>query len=176
RLVADLLDLSRLRAGGLDLKPELNAADDLAGAALDQIGGLPGAADVRVVMPGNVVVGRFDFVHSLRALVNLLENALKYSPSGAPVELLIERDDDHVNFSVLDRGPGIPPDEAEHVFEPFVRARNIKSTATGAGLGLSIARGLAAAQGGSIRHQPRAGGGSRFTLSLPAADAPVAAS
>ena len=173
RLVADLLDLSRLRAGGFELQPEINAAEDLVGAALNQISRMPRANDVRVVTPNDVVVGHFDFVHSLRALVNLLENALKYSPAGSPVELHVERDDRFVNFRVTDRGPGIPREDAQRVFEPFVRAGNVDRSASGAGLGLSIAQGLAAQQGGAISYESRAGGGSIFILSLPASDLPA---
>jgi two-component system, OmpR family, sensor histidine kinase KdpD len=172
RLVADLLDLSRMRAGGFELQPEINAVEDLVGAALNQISRMPRANDLRVVTPNDVVLGHFDFVHSLRALVNLLENALKYSPPGSPVELYVEREDGFVTFDVMDRGPGIPRDETERVFEPFVRASNVDRSASGAGLGLSIAQGLAAQQGGAVRYQPRPDGGSIFTLSLPAADLP----
>jgi two-component system, OmpR family, sensor histidine kinase KdpD len=170
RLVADLLDLSRLRAGGFDFHPEMNAVEDLVGAALSQISGLQRAKQVEVVMPEEVIVGRFDFVHSLRALVNILENALKYSHPGSPVELRVEKEGGAVNFCVLDRGVGIPPNEVKLVFEPFVRASNVSQSGSGAGLGLSIAQGLAVQQGGSIRYEPRAGGGSTFILSLPAAD------
>lgn len=168
RLVADLLDLSRLRAGGLQPALELNAIDDLIGAALARLSGLPGASDIEVLLPeGAIVVGRFDLVHSLRALVNLVENALKYSPDGSPVSIRVTQDDDLVMVSVLDRGPGIKPEDTDRVFEPFVRGRNADSTASGAGLGLAIAKALAVAQGGTIEYAARPGGGSEFSLSLP---------
>ena len=173
RLVADLLDLSRLRAGGFELQPEINAAEDLIGAALDRITGMKRGSDVQVVTPEQVVLGEFDFVHSLRALVNLLENALKYSPPGSPVELHVERDNGFVNFHVMDRGPGVPDEDAQRVFEPFARASNVDRSASGAGLGLSIAQGLATQQGGAVRYRARTGGGSVFTLSLPSADLPT---
>ncbi|MGQ0815174.1 MAG: sensor histidine kinase [Gemmatimonadota bacterium] len=172
RLVADLLDLSRLRAGALELTPELNSAEDLVGAALAQISGLPRAADVYVAMPENVILGRFDFVHSLRALVNLIENALKHSPANSRVELSITRTNGQIAFSVLDRGEGIAHDELERIFEPFTRGRHVDPAIGGAGLGLSIAQGLATAQGGSVAHAPRPGGGSIFSLFLPAAHLP----
>jgi two-component system, OmpR family, sensor histidine kinase KdpD len=173
RLVADLLDLSRMRAGGFELVPEINAVEDLVGAALNQIGRMPRVNELRVVTPEDVVLGYFDFVHSLRALVNLLENALKYSPPGSPVQLLVERDEGFVHFRVIDQGPGIPRDEAQRIFEPFVRASNVDRSAGGAGLGLSIAQGLAVQQGGTVRYEPQAAGGSIFILSLPAADLPT---
>ncbi|HEX7088935.1 MAG TPA: ATP-binding protein [Longimicrobiales bacterium] len=172
RLVADLLDLSRLQAGALPLDPELHAADDLLGAALDRLAGTPRVGDVRVELDAaEPLIGRFDFVHSLRALVNLIENALKYSPAGSPVEVVARREGDDVVFSVLDRGAGIPASAVDRIFEPFFRGPGVAPDTAGAGLGLAIARRLAEAQGGTIRYAPRPGGGSIFSLHLPAADA-----
>lgn len=172
RFVADLLDLSRLGAGALRVSPEVTAAEDLVGAALQRVSGPLAGREVRArVEPGDpILLGRFDFVHSLRVLVNLLENAHKYAPPGTPLDLSARREGDRLVFEVADRGPGIAPSEAEHVFAPFYRARGAAPDAGGAGLGLSIARRLAEAQGGSLRHEPRPGGGSVFVLSLPAAD------
>jgi two-component system sensor histidine kinase KdpD len=169
RLVADLLDLSRINAGGMSVAPEINAADDLVGAALERVSGIPGAAAIRprIVELDGLLLGRFDFVQALRALVNLLENALKYSGS-APVELDVHRSGDRLVLDVLDRGPGLSPGEAERVFEPFQRGES--ASAPGTGLGLTIARRLAEAQGGSVLFQPRDGGGSVFSLLLPAVD------
>jgi two-component system sensor histidine kinase KdpD len=170
RLVADLLDLSRIRAGGMSIKPEINAVDDLVGAALERVSGLPGAADIepRLDETGGLLFGRFDLVHALRALVNLLENALKHS-RGQPVELEVHRSGDRLVFEVLDRGPGVPQQETDRIFEPFHRGPG-ESTA-GAGLGLAIARRVAEAQDGTLTYRAREGGGSIFTIELPAVDA-----
>jgi two-component system sensor histidine kinase KdpD len=169
RLVADLLDLSRISAGGMSVTPEINAADDLIGAALERVSGIPGAAAIqpRIMEEDGLLLGRFDFVHALRALVNLLENALKYS-ADTPVELEVLRTGDRLVIDVLDRGPGIRPEDTERIFEPFQRGQT--ASAAGTGLGLAIARRVAEAQGGSLRYHPRAGGGSLFRLELPAAD------
>ncbi|HSL72370.1 MAG TPA: ATP-binding protein [Longimicrobiales bacterium] len=173
RLVEDLLDLSRLNAGALQLHPELNAAEDLIGAALNQLAGLPRAGDVHAQLPGGeLILGRFDFVHSLRALMNLADNALKYSTAGSAVEITVARENGEIAFSVCDRGAGIAPADADRMFEPFVRAGGADRAQRGAGLGLAIAQRIAVAQGGSIRYAPRSGGGSVFTLYLPAADLP----
>jgi two-component system sensor histidine kinase KdpD len=118
-----------------------------------------------------LLVGRFDFVHSLRALGNVLENALKYSAGGA-VEVETRRAGDELVFSVLDRGPGVPEQERERIFEPFYRPPGASPDIGGTGLGLTIARGLAEAQGGDVRYTPRPGGGSEFELRLPAAETP----
>jgi two-component system sensor histidine kinase KdpD len=168
-IVADLLDLSRIYAGGMSVTPEINAADDLIGAALERVSGIAGAAAIqpRIMEEDGLLLGRFDFVHALRALVNLLENALKYS-ADTPVELEVLRTGDRLIIDVLDRGPGIPPEDTERIFEPFQRGQT--ASAAGTGLGLAIARRVAEAQGGSLRYHPRAGGGSIFRLELPAAD------
>src|SRR5262249_41147651 len=114
--------------------------------------------------------GRFDFVHSLRVLVNLLENAHKYSPPDQPIDVGARRDGDVLVFSVGDRGPGIPNAERHLIYQPFYRSADARKVA-GTGLGLSIATRLAELQGGVIRHIARAGGGTVFVYRVPAADA-----
>jgi two-component system sensor histidine kinase KdpD len=99
--------------------------------------------------------------------VNLLENAAKFSPDGATIELGAVREGDELRIAVADRGPGVPPGEEERIFEPFYRPGG-KFDSGGAGLGLSIARRMAEAQGGTVRYEPREGGGSVFVLRLPA--------
>jgi two-component system, OmpR family, sensor histidine kinase KdpD len=172
RFIADLLDLSRLNAGELRLTIQVNAAEDLIGTALQSASGSLADRDVRVHLDPTepLLLGRFDFVHSLRALVNLLENANKYAPRGTPVEVTTLRAGDQLVIEIADRGPGVPQSEVEHVFAPFYRARGAEPDVGGAGLGLSIARRLAEAQGGSVAYRTRAGGGSVFALSLPAAE------
>ena len=111
-------------------------------------------------------------MQSVRVLVNLIENALKYSPAGAPVELEVSRRDDRLVLEVRDRGPGVPAGEETLIYEPFYRPAGTRPDVGGAGLGLAIARGLAETQGGTVRYAPREGGGSVFTFELPAAEAP----
>jgi two-component system sensor histidine kinase KdpD len=170
RLVGDLLDLSRLNSGGVSIRLELNPVDDLISAAIQQTSGVLGNRVLNAHLPdGDILVGRFDSVHAVRALTNLIENAAKYSPPGAPIDLTVERRDDRLEIRVEDRGGGIPEDARERIFEPFVRLAGSHG-AGGSGLGLSIARRLAEAQGGALRYSPRPGGGSTFTLELPAED------
>jgi len=179
RLVADLLDLSRLNAGAMPMRPEINAAEDLIGAALRRVAGAIDPKRIRVTSgaSGNgqadpMLLGRFDFVQSLRALVNLLENADKYSPPGETIDLTVTRAGEQLRFAVADRGPGVEAAETSRIFEPFYRAPDVAPDIGGAGLGLAIARRLAAEQDGDVLYEARRGGGSVFTLVLPAADSP----
>jgi two-component system sensor histidine kinase KdpD len=176
RFVADILDLSRLKGGVFPVTLEPNTAEDLVGAVTRQVQPLLAgrALATAVDMSQPALVGRFDFVQTLRILGNLVENAIRYSPPGAPVELGVTRDGDTLVFVVADRGPGIPVAERAHLFEPFHRATNSPPDIGRAGLGLSIARHLADAQDGRLRYEARAGGGSRFILELEALDPPPA--
>jgi len=168
--VADLLDLSRINSGVLPLEPEPNEAEDLIGAALQRVSGASAGRDLRVSLgPGEpLLFGRFDFSQTLRALVNLIENAIKYSDTTQPVDIGVKREGDWLIFSVADAGQGIPVIERERIFEPFYRPKGVSPDVGGAGLGLSIARAVMEAQGGSIRYENREGGGSVFYLRVPA--------
>jgi two-component system sensor histidine kinase KdpD len=172
RLVSDLLDLSRLKGGGFAANPELNTADDLIGAAVRQTRGLFGDRQLRTIidLSSPTLVGQFDFAQSLRVLANLLENAARYSPPSQTIELAAKREGASLVFSVADRGPGVRDEDLARIFEPFFRAKNSAPDAGRAGLGLSIARTLAELQGGSVTYAPRPGGGSIFSLHLPAAE------
>ena len=171
RLVADLLDLSRLQAGGVPVHLEFTAVDDLVGALLQRVSGALQGQELKVSVEGDdILVGRFDLVHSLRILVNLVENAHKYSPPDTPIELRVRREDGALAFAVGDRGAGVAADQRERIFEPFYRAPGSPPDVGGAGLGLTIARRLAEAQQGTLTFEPRPAGGSLFTLRLPAAD------
>jgi two-component system, OmpR family, sensor histidine kinase KdpD len=170
-LVGDLLDLSRIQSGAIRPSAEVNTVDDLIGATLQRADALLRGRPVDVDMPRDgLLSGRFDLTNALRALVNLIENACKYSPPGSPITIRAEREAERLRVSVLDRGPGIPVAERERIFEPFYRPPGTAPDVRGTGLGLSIARGLAVVQGGSVELAPREGGGSVFTLVLPGAD------
>jgi two-component system, OmpR family, sensor histidine kinase KdpD len=171
--VAALLDLSRIAANSVSPRPEPNEAEDLVGAALQRVAGPLGTRPLSVSLDTAhpILIGRFDFTATLRSLVNLLDNAIKYSPPTAPIELSVRRDGDMIAFAVADAGPGVPESEAARVFEPFYRPPGTPPDVKGAGLGLSIARGLIEAQGGTLRYAPRPGGGSVFTLRVPLLDA-----
>jgi two-component system sensor histidine kinase KdpD len=170
RLVTDLLDLSRLAASALPVRAEPNAADDLLSALVQQVEPSLRGRRLLVSLPPDapVLLGRFDFVHSLRILVNLVGNAAKYTPGESPIEITVSEEDGMIAIRVADRGPGVPPAAIDRIFEPFYRPPGAPPDVGGAGLGLSIARQLAEVQGGRLTYEPRPGGGSVFTLWLPA--------
>ncbi|HEX4961593.1 MAG TPA: ATP-binding protein [Thermoanaerobaculia bacterium] len=170
-MVEDLLDLSRLNAGGLKIEPAINAAEDLIGTAIQQAQGAMGGRELRtsIELSQPVQLGCFDFVYTLRAMVNLIENAAKYSPPGAPVDLAVGRDGEWLTLTVADRGAGVAASERERIFDPFYRSPNVAPDTAGSGLGLAIARRLAEAQGGRLTYEDRPGGGSLFVLRLPGA-------
>jgi len=149
RLVENLLDLSRLEAGVAQPHPELWPPEDLVAQALDEVG--PRSAAVAVELGDAVPPVRVDAVQIQRVLANLIENALKFSPAGTGadpgVRVEVEAVDGEVRLHVVDRGPGIPREERERVFEPF---RRLDGASRGAGLGLAIARGFAEANGGRV--------------------------
>lgn len=171
RLVTDLLDVARLDGGALPLDIQVNAADDLLGAIVQHVSGRPDRNRLKVALdnPAELSLGRFDFVHSLRILTNLVDNALKYAPVDTPVEVTGGLDDGEIVFRVADRGAGIPEAERDRMFTPFYRPVGRVADAGSAGLGLSIARRLAEAQRGRLTYRDRDGGGSVFELRLPAA-------
>jgi two-component system sensor histidine kinase KdpD len=172
RFIADFLDLSRLSANAIPLNLALVAAEDVLGAALQRIDGIVAGRVVNAsVEPGDpILIGRLDFSHTVRILCNLLENALKYAPPDQPVDVAASRDREWLQFAVADRGPGIAAREHERVFAAFYRPPGSSSDVGATGLGLAIARGLAEAQGGTLHLSARDGGGSVFTLRVPAAD------
>lgn len=172
RFVADMLDLSRVESGAVTLDIQPNEAEDLIGAASQRIGGQLRGRTLRVsVTPsGELLFGRFDFVHTLRAIVNLLENAVRFSAPGGVVDLTVHRDGAQLVITVSDRGPGISESERELVFDPFYRGKGNETGSSGLGLGLSIARGLITTQDGRLAYRPREGGGAVFEIRLPAVD------
>jgi len=178
RLVADLLDLSGIQGGALPLAIEVNAVDELVGALVQQVSPTLAGREIEVDLEngGTLLAGRFDFVHTLRILGNLVDNAKKYAPANTPITISARRQGGEIELAVADRGPGVPDVEREQIFEPFYRAPGAPPDVGGTGLGLSIARRLAVVQQGSLGYAARPGGGSVFSLRLPAVTLPTVTS
>ena len=125
----------------------------------------------RVEIAGETPIVDVDGGQIQRALANLIENALKFSPPGEPVHVGITATRKEAIARVVDHGPGLPPDELERVFEPFYRGA--EAARPGAGLGLAIARGFVEANGGRIWAESRPGQGATFAIALPIAAVPA---
>jgi two-component system, OmpR family, sensor histidine kinase KdpD len=167
RLVTNLLDLSRLEAGAASPRPELWTADDLIGRALETVG--PPAARVEVRLPDEPVAAVVDGAQAERVLVNLIENAAKFSSPDDPVDVEVSVERGELLMRIRDRGPGIPPNRAASIFDAFESS----SRGTGMGLGLAIATGFAQANGGRVWFEPAEDGGAVFVFALPAARLPA---
>jgi two-component system, OmpR family, sensor histidine kinase KdpD len=165
-LVGNLLDMSRLQAGALSLFPKPSGLDEIVARSLDDLG--PAGREVMVDIPDALPAVRADPAILERIVVNLTENALRYSPAGKPPLLAASALGDTVELRVVDRGPGIPEEDRERMFVPFQRLGDTDNT-TGVGLGLALARGLTEAMDGTLTAEDTPGGGLTMTISLPAA-------
>ncbi len=168
RLVADLLDLSRLRAGVLGVECEPVWLDEILPPALDELGDPARAVTLRV--PVDLPAALADPALLTRALVNVTGNALRHSPPDHPPAIVVSAASARVEVRIVDRGPGIPNEEIERVFIPFQRLGDTDNRA-GLGLGLALSRGLIEAMGGTLTPEETPGGGLTMVISLPAAPA-----
>ncbi|HLI39827.1 MAG TPA: DUF4118 domain-containing protein [Streptosporangiaceae bacterium] len=165
RLVDNLLDMSRLQAGALSVFPQPCGIHGIVARSLDALGA--GSAAVTVDIPDAIPEVRADPGITERVIVNLTENALRYSPPGKPPALTASALGETVELRVIDRGPGIPEAERDRMFAPFQRLGDRDNT-TGTGLGLALSRGFAEAMGGTLEAEETPGGGLTMVLSLPA--------
>jgi two-component system sensor histidine kinase KdpD len=165
-LVENLLDMSRLQAGALSLFPRPSGLDEIVARALDNLE--PLGRGVKVDIPEALSAVQADPAILERIVVNLTENALRYSPAGEAPLITASALGDRVELRVIDRGPGIPEQDRERMFVPFQRLGDTDNT-TGVGLGLALSRGLAEAMGGALAAEDTPGGGLTMTVSLPAA-------
>jgi two-component system sensor histidine kinase KdpD len=171
-VVGNLLDLSRLQAGAAEPNRELWAVEELLAQALAQFE--PEAERIEMLLPGEAPVVEVDAIQIERVLVNLLENALKYSPPDDLVHIRVTTTRKEVLVRVVDHGPGIPDAELVRIFEPFGQAPGAGDRG-GSGLGLAIAKGFAEGNGGRVWAESRQGQGATFLLALPLVEVPVGA-
>jgi two-component system, OmpR family, sensor histidine kinase KdpD len=171
RVVSNMLDLSKLEAGAAQPAPELWTIDGLIARALEAIG--PENIRIETELPEESPPVRVDPAQLEHALVNLLENALKFSSPADPVELRAETSSGDVVVRITDHGPGIPREEQVRVFEPFARG-TAGDMGSGSGLGLAIARGFVQLNGGRLWIDDDRRIGTTFVLALPAVKIPAA--
>ncbi len=169
-LVTNLLDLSRLQAGVFAVAAQPVAIEDVVSRALDHT---PRGANIELDVSDTLPEVLADAGLLERVIANLVENALRYAPPGEPVRIAASTHGTHIQIRVIDRGPGIPPNDREKVFAPFQR-RDDKATSlsAGVGLGLAIARGFVEAMHGTITLDQAPGGGLIVAVTLPIAPTP----
>jgi two-component system, OmpR family, sensor histidine kinase KdpD len=166
RLVGNLLDMTRLESGAMRFKKDALDIQDVVGSALEELGGRLGQRRVNIDIPAELPLVQLDFVLVERVLVNVIDNALKYSPVDTPIEIKAHAAGAFLEIEVADRGTGIPPEDLTRIFDKFYRVQR-PDNVSGTGLGLSISKGIIQAQGGFIAAENRAGGGTIITISLP---------
>ncbi len=173
-ILLNLLDTARLESGMLQLKYDWCDIEDIIGTALrqlaDQIKGRP--LDVKI--PDDIPLLRGDCVLLVQVMVNLVDNATKYSPRGGGIEIKVGSNSDSLQVSVVDHGAGIPEADLPRVFDKFFRLQRRTGNVPGTGLGLSICKGLVEAHGGKIWAENAAGGGAAISFTLPLGNNPAA--
>lgn len=174
RLVENLLDMARLQQGGVHLQREWLPLDEVVGSALRQMRARLGQHPVSTDVPASLPLLQLDALLMERVLVNLLDNAAKYTPAGTPLAISARVQDGELLLSVRDGGPGLPSHlPVETLFEPFTRG-TAESTVSGIGLGLALVRSIVEAHGGRIEAAAaRPGPGTIFTLRFPVPEQPA---
>ncbi len=166
RLVSNLLNMTRLEAGAMRLHQEACDIQDLIGSVLEQLGTRLENRPIKINIANNLPLVSLDFVLTGQVLVNIIDNALRYSPPGSPIDIHAQVVHDKLLVSVADRGIGIPKDYLERVFDKFYRIQR-SDNVSGTGLGLSISKGITEVQGGKIWAENRARCGTIIKIELP---------
>lgn len=175
-MVGNLLDMARLEAGAVPLRREWQPLEEVVGSALAACAPALRERPVRVRLADDLPLLHLDAVLFERVLVNLLENAAKYTPAGSAIELGASAGASAVTIRIDDHGPGLPPGREEAMFDKFERGSKEDAT-PGVGLGLAISRAIVQAHDGTIRAENRLGAqgvdGVRFTIELPRGKPPA---
>ena len=166
RVVANLLDTARLESGMMQLKIDWCDMQDIIGTALQRLRDRMQRFALKIDVPADLPLVRGDCVLLELVVLNLLDNALKYSPRGTKIDIVAEMAAGHVQLSIADQGAGIPEADLNKVFDKFYRVRQPKQV-SGTGLGLSICKGIVEAHGGSIWAELRPEGGTVIRFRLP---------
>jgi two-component system sensor histidine kinase KdpD len=171
RVVTNLLDLAHLQSAGIRLNKEWHSLDEIVGSALARLGPALSKRQVRTDLPRDLPLLEVDASLIERVLVNLLDNALKYTPPDAKILIGAKAVGNSMYCFVEDNGPGLPPGDPERFFEPFVRGQT-ESAISGVGLGLALCRSIIAAHGGTIRAEAIRPSGARFEVRIPLGSPP----
>ena len=158
--------MTRIESGAIKLHNEPGDIQDVIGTALEQLGKRVDDHEIKVNVPDDFPLVPMDFTLIVQVVVNLLDNAVKYSPKASLIEVSASLVDDKARLQVADRGVGIPSDDLIRVFDKFYRVQRPESV-SGTGLGLSISKGIIEIHHGNIYASTREGGGTIITIELP---------
>ena len=166
RLFQNIVDMARIETGAIDAEREWVHPAEIVDAAIQQVQHAleSHALELDVDTPGSVQV---DPRLTSAALAHLLENAGQYAPAGTLITITARADETELTLSVRDRGPGIAPQDVQHLFEQFFRGAGAQHRSFGTGMGLAITRGLLAAEGGRVWAENHPDGGACFTVNIP---------
>jgi two-component system, OmpR family, sensor histidine kinase KdpD len=170
-LVNNILDMARLDSGMVQPNKQWYPLEEIVGTVLTRLHKHLDHRPMHVIMPPGIPLVFADSVMIEQVLINLLENALRYTPDGSPLQIKVETGANRVEISVADRGPGIPKGQEESVFQKFYQTRH-EAAQSGVGLGLAICRAIMEVHGGRIFARNRSGGGAEFILILPVTETP----
>jgi two-component system sensor histidine kinase KdpD len=163
--------MTRLESGAVKVRRDLQPIDEVIGVALSRLEDRLRDHPVRTHLEKDLPLVAIDAVLIEQVLVNLLENALRYTPPGTPIDLSVAESEGMLTVEVADTGPGVPPGSEERIFDKFYRAEQRPGDG-GVGLGLTICRAIMTAHGGRIWAEARPGGGASFRFTLPAVHPP----
>jgi len=167
RLVENLLDISRIEAGALQPEKEWYPFGELLHDVLGRMQPLLQGRQVTTNLPEDLPPVELDYMMIDQVLTNLIENALRYTPAGSPIEISASIAASELSLAVADRGPGIPRGDLDRIFDKFYRVLGSARATGGTGIGLAVCRGLIEAHHGSIWAENRPGGGAIFRFTLP---------
>ena len=164
QIIRNVLDMTRLEANAITIKKEWQSLEEIIGVVLNRLSDKLKDRDVSVKLPEDLPLVPFDPLLVEQVFMNILDNALKYTPEETPLEISTTVRNSEVIVELADRGPGIPQGSEERIFEKFMRG---SAGGGGIGLGLTICRAIIAAHGGRIWAEGRPGGGAVFRFTLP---------
>jgi two-component system sensor histidine kinase KdpD len=166
-LVTNLLAMTRLESQAVEIRRREESIDEIIGVALARLAGRLKERPVHTDVPEEIPPVPVDPILVEQLFMNLLENAIRYTPAHSPLDIQVRREDDHIVVELSDRGPGVTAGEEERVFEKFFRGSLAQRNDGGVGLGLTICRAIVHAHHGRIGVRARDGGGATFHFTLP---------